>query len=169
VSKLAFPGVQGLTTFPPEGSKDLVWIESANLRNPAWYLKPRTGTPPRAVVLYCHGNAMTISEMEESMQHWCDALNVIFVVPEIPGAQYDWGRMSFKAEGEPEMASEARYFEAAEAAADWARAQHADLKLIVWGQSLGSGAACHVGVSKVCVYVCMFLHFVFAERLDIES
>lgn len=141
IAKLAFPGVPGLETEPPP---DVVWIDTEHYRVPAlWCPHPRA----RAVIVYTHGNAMTVSQMRPLISSLSQALRVHVLVPEIPGTQYDWGRLAFKS-GEPEPASEASYFEAALGAFDFAEQKAEGLPVVSWGQSLGSGPACETGVRR---------------------
>jgi alpha-beta hydrolase superfamily lysophospholipase len=69
------------------------------------------------------------------------------VIPEIPGVQYDWGRTAFK-KGEPKLASEDSYCEAAEGAFDFVKEKFPECKIIVYGQSLGTGAACETATRR---------------------
>lgn len=143
VSRLAFPGVPHQTE-PPAG---VLWIDSDRFRVPTLHVQPRRAAQPPTVVVYCHGNAMSISEMGETIQTIADEMGSVVLVPEIPGTQYDWGRLAFR-DGHTQPASEDSYFEAARAAFDWARLQYPEHTVVVWGQSLGSGAACELAVSR---------------------
>ena len=55
--------------------------------------------------------------------------------------RYDWGRSAFK-DGQPRKASEESYVEAVVGAFDMAAARFPELPVAIWGQSLGTGAAC---------------------------
>jgi alpha-beta hydrolase superfamily lysophospholipase len=76
-----------------------------------------------------------------------DHLKAHVVIPEIPGVQYDWGRTAFK-KGEPKLASEDSYCEAAEGAFDYVKEKFPECKIIVYGQSLGTGAACETATRR---------------------
>jgi hypothetical protein len=117
----------------PEGAPWFRRVETEHLSVPCLFIEHEH---PRATLLYLHGNAMAISEMQPLARAFSSALSCHVVAPEIPGMQYDWGRTAFKgssvtfpvcfvfftlSDGVAREASEQGYYEAALGAFDWAR------------------------------------------------
>jgi pimeloyl-ACP methyl ester carboxylesterase len=141
VTKLAFPGVPHHTPVPEE-SKTFFRIETAHFSVPCLRFEhPKA----RCTIVYCHGNAMAISEMAQHIELIGKQFKANVLLPEIPGVQYDWGRTAFL-DGVPRAACEEGYVEAVVGAFD--AAKEMGLGVVIWGQSLGSGAACELAVRR---------------------
>ena len=144
VSKLAFPGVDGHS----EVEEGIVRIDTPNLSVPAFFFEHEGA---RANLIYCHGNAMVIQHMRKLAKFYSNELGINVLVPEIPGRQYDWGRTAFKSGDESQLASEKSYCEAVEGAFDWfQKSSHSAIPTVVFGQSLGSGAAMELCMRRPC-------------------
>lgn len=156
VTRLAFPGVSFRTEVPPL-SESFLRVETEHLSVPC--LRRLCPADAKAVIVYCHGNAMAISEMEKFCVLLSKQFSCHVYIPEIPGERYDWGRTAFKS-GVAEPASEEFYCEAVVGTFDHAASAHPELPVLVWGQSLGSGAACELVKLSLSywLFLLMFSH-----------
>lgn len=91
--------------------------------------------PGEATIMFLHGNGNAIAHMVPQARRWAD-LGMGFLAPAWRGYPGSTGRPS-----------ERGILLDAEAAYDWAAAR-TDGPLVVYGQSLGSGAAVHVAVER---------------------
>lgn len=91
VTKLAFPGVEFRTAVPR--SNEVIWLigQGGEYNVPCWHLKPKKKVELKACIVYCHGNAMAISEMRNGMMDWVNALNCVMVVPEVRSSGVNLG------------------------------------------------------------------------------
>eukprot|EP00658_Telonema_sp_P-2_P084807 TRINITY_DN9516_c0_g1_i1.p1 TRINITY_DN9516_c0_g1~~TRINITY_DN9516_c0_g1_i1.p1 ORF type:complete len:291 (-),score=62.07 TRINITY_DN9516_c0_g1_i1:161-1033(-) len=124
---------------------------------PAVHFKPNEPRPQPQILLYCHGNAVDLGQMIEVLQSFADVLGAHVVGFEYPG----YGLTDASA-----TPSEKGCISAAETALDWikTRLQMPADRVILFGQSLGSGPAVDLASRHECGGLILFSPLLSAIR-----
>ena len=99
----------------------------------AWHVPPKGGRP---VVIYFHGNGGSLRIASRAFCRWSRTAPALSPCPIAALAAR---------KGSP---SEAGLIEDARAAYDFARTQYPDAKVVLWGESLGTGVAVAIAAQK---------------------
>ena len=126
---------------PPRGlePRDVEFTSADGTRLHGWWCVPAGWTPEQGSLLLCHGNSGNISYLTPAALHWQEQLHVAVFLFDYPG----FGR----SEGSP---SEAGCYAAGDAAYDWIINEQKipPNRLLLHGQSLGSGVAVNLAVHR---------------------
>lgn len=95
-----------------------------------------SSTESKALVLYFHGNS-------KNLQHWGNYL------PDVINRGYDVVAIDYRGYGKSDGdASEENMYEDGQLLYQWAKANHPDKEIILWGRSLGTAVASHLSTTE---------------------
>jgi fermentation-respiration switch protein FrsA (DUF1100 family) len=116
------------------GAREVSLTTTDGLSLLSWYLPPREGRP---VIVYFHGNGGNIGDRADRMQRFA-------------GEGYGMLMVEYRGYGgNPGAPTEAGLYEDAHAAGDFLeRERIGDDRLVLYGESLGSGVAVHLAATR---------------------
>jgi len=127
-----------------EGTIHTIDVPSGGLQIPLLFLSATRSPEKQPTLLFAHGNAEDLAHVKSFAAYVVNYTNVNFAAFEYPG--YGSSGWLDKAISEPLLPTEERVYAAAEAAFDWLTRNVSSSTVILFGRSLGSGAAVHLAV-----------------------